>query len=362
MRPVAILAFTLGLTLLSCGDPNRAESGSVIEGHVVRVVATGDRVPQGSGMRQPFQRLAVQLDGGLYRGDVVPIEWGGRRALNEAGFLGAGDRVLLTESRDRGERSYAIVEVVRLPSLVPIAAVLVLALVVVARLKGLAAIAGLASSIAVFLLAIVPALRAGEDPLRATLVGALGVVTLSVFLVHGLNRKSAAALVGTLSGLVAVAAIGAIALALAHVTGLATEDEIFVAVGTDGRIDMARLALAGVIVGSLGALVDMSVGQASATMELSAVDPDLRGRALYRSALNVGGDHIGSLVNTLGLAYFGGALPLVVLLSIGYQPLSVSLNSEEIVASLLTVMAAGIGLVLCVPVTTAVAVALADRR
>lgn len=354
--PAAVLA----IVLIACGDPNVADSGTVIEGHVVRVLETGDRVPQGSGMRQPFQRLQVQLDGSFYRGDVVELDWGGRRALDPNGFLAPGDKVLLSLSREGNARSYAIVEIVRLPSLAPIALLLVVALLAVARLKGLAALAGLGASVGVFLLAIVPALRAGQDPLLATLAGALGIVAVSVFVVHGFNRKSAAALAGTVAGLVSVAAIGAFALTLAHVTGLATEDQIFVAVGTDGKVDMPRLALAGVIVGSLGALVDMSVGQASATMELASAQASLRGRALYASALNVGRDHIGSLVNTLGLAYFGGALPLVVLLSIGYQPLSVSLNSEEIVASMLTVIAASIGLVLCVPVSTAVAAALAE--
>ncbi|MEK7860497.1 MAG: YibE/F family protein, partial [Chloroflexota bacterium] len=179
------------------------------------------------------------------------------------------------------------------------------------------------------------------------------------FVVHGFNRKSVAALGGTLAGLVVVGGLGALALSLARITGLGTEDAIFLSVATEGRIDIARLALAGVIVGSLGALVDMSVGQASTTFELASVDPGLRGRALYFSALNVGRDHIGSLINTLALAYFGGALPLVLLLSLGFQPLSVALNSEEIVESALTVLVASIGLVLCVPVTTGVAVALA---
>jgi uncharacterized membrane protein len=97
-------------------------------------------------------------------------------------------------------------------------------------------------------------------------------------------------------------------------------------------------------------------------MELAAVDPGMEPGQLYRSALNVGHDHIGSLVNTLALAYFGGALPLVLLLSLGFQPLSVALNSEEIVESILAVIAASIGLVLCVPITTAVAVLLVRQR
>src|SRR5205814_7111483 len=119
------------------------------------------------------------------------------------------------------------------------------------------------------------------------------------------GRKSVAALIGTLAGLIAVGGLGALALSAARMSGFATEESIFLSVATDGRIDIARLALAGVIVGSLGALVDMSVGQASTTFELAATDPELRGRPLYVSALRVGRDHIGSLINTLALAYFG---------------------------------------------------------
>jgi uncharacterized membrane protein len=304
----------------------------------------------------------VQLDSSLYRGETATVEWGGRRALNTAGLLHEGDRVLLTVSREGPQRTYTIAEVVRLPALVPFAVLLVLVLLGIARLSGLAALGGLAASVGVFLLAIVPALQRGDDPLVATVVGSVAVLVASVFVVHGLGRKSVAALVGTLAGLVAVGGLGALALSAARMSGFASESEIFLSVATDGRIDIARLALAGVIVGSLGALVDMSVGQASTTFELAATDPELRGRALYVSALRVGRDHIGSLINTLALAYFGGALPLVLLLSLSFQPLSVALNSEEMTTSILTVLVASIGLVLCVPVTTAFAVALAGGR
>jgi uncharacterized membrane protein len=349
-------------TLLSaCGDWNQADGAEVLDAHVLRVVETGDRNPAPTGMRQPFQRLELQLDSGLYRGEIVTVEWGGRRALDPNGFLRAGDRVLVSETREGGVRRYSVEEIVRLPALLPLAIVLLAALLAVARLKGLAAITGLAASIAVFLLAIVPALQRGGDPLIASLVGAAGVVTVSVFVVHGVNWKSLAALVGTLLGLAVICVVAVIGLMTLRLTGLGSEEQIFLAVGTDGRIDMPRLVLAGVIVGSLGALVDMCVGQASATMELAAVDPSQRPAELYRSALNVGKDHIGSLVNTLALAYFGGALPLVLLLSLGFQPLSVALNSEVIVESILTVLAASIGLVLCVPVTTAVAVLFVQR-
>jgi uncharacterized membrane protein len=323
--------------IAACGDPNTGVGIEVIDAHVVTVIAAGDH--EGA----KYQRLAVQLDGSLYRGDVVELEWDGRRALNENGFLAPGDRVLLTLSRSGNTRTYTIAEVVRLPSLWPFVVVLAALLILIGRWKGLASLAGLGASIAVFLLAVLPAVRGGNDPLLATLLGSIGVLVVAVFVVHGFNRKSVAALLGTLGTLVLVVALAAAAISVARITGLGTEDAIFVFVGTQGKVDMPRLVLAGVVVASLGALVD------------------IRGRSLYSSALNVGRDHIGSLVNTLALAYFGGALPLIVLVSLGFQPLSVSINSEEITQSIMAVLIASIGLVLCVPLTTAIAVALADR-
>src|SRR5258708_5699933 len=221
---------------------------------------------------------------------------------------------------------------------------------------GIASLPGVGGSVAVFVLAIVPAAPRGDELLMASLSGALAVLAVTVFVVHGFNRKSLSALIGTTAGLLIVVVLAALTLQVAHITGFGSEEAVFLAVGSAGRIDLHRLVLAGIVVGSLGALVDMGIGQASATFELAAAHEEMRGARLYRSALNVGRDHIGSLVNTLALAYFGGAMPLIVLLSLGALPLALTANSETIVTSILSVLVASIGLVLCVPITTAVAV------
>ena len=365
MRMLRLLLVLIAAVLLSaCADINTGRVSSVIDAHVVRVVAQGTRAAGQPGLPgQPVQTVELQLDGGLYRGDHVTLEWGGRAALNANGLLSPGDRVLVSQRRaDNDTREYAIEDIVRLPSLLPFVVVLVVALVAVARWKGLASLAGLAGSIAVFLLAIVPAVQRGEDPLVATLAGSLAVLGVAVFVVHGFNGKSLAALIGTTACLLIVVALAALSLSAAHITGLGSEEAVFLAIGSAGRIDLHRLVLAGIVVGSLGALVDMGIGQASATFELAAAHSDMRGPRLYASALNVGRDHIGSLVNTLALAYFGGAMPLIVLLSLGNLPLTLTANSETIVGSILAVLVASIGLVLCVPITTAIAIVLAARR
>src|SRR6185503_8144896 len=224
-RVMRLLPLVFAVLLCAgCGALVEGGSADIVAGHVTDVLEVGDRVPVGSGMAAPFQRLRIQLDESLYRGEVVELQWGGRRALDANGFLRPGDRVLLSVTRDGNNRTYAILDIVRLPALIPVAALLVVALLVVARLKGLAALAGLATSVAVFLLAVVPALQRGSDPLLATLVGSLGVIVVSVFIVHGLNRKSLAALCGTMAGLGVVTAIGALALGTARMTGMGSED------------------------------------------------------------------------------------------------------------------------------------------
>src|SRR5687768_17083247 len=78
----ALVAAVAALGLTACGDWNRGQGVMVLDAHVVRVLETGDRNPESTGMRQPFQRLELQLDSGLYRGEIVTVEWGGRRALD----------------------------------------------------------------------------------------------------------------------------------------------------------------------------------------------------------------------------------------------------------------------------------------
>src|SRR5260370_3946017 len=108
--------------LASCGALVEGGGGDVVSGHVVGVLENGNRPPVGSGLPQPFQRLRVQLDQSLYRGDVVELGWGGRRALDANGFLRPGDRVLLSVTRNGNDRTYSILEVVRLPAPGPLAA------------------------------------------------------------------------------------------------------------------------------------------------------------------------------------------------------------------------------------------------
>lgn len=351
----------IAVLLVACGDANSGTSGSVVEAHVVRVVENGERTVPGVSGTQLFQRLEVQLDSSLFRGEHETIEWSGHPALDTAGLLRPGDRVLLSVVREGDKRTYQIQEVVRLPQLALLVVLLLVALFAIARLAGLAAIAGVAASVAVFLLALVPAVQRGGDPLVAVAVGACAAAAVAVFAAAGPGRAGIAALLGAVGGLVAVAGLGAAGLAAARMTGFTTEDASSLFAATGGGLDLARVALAGVIAASIGALVDVAVTQSRAVLDLAAADPGLRGRALYLSGVRAGRAHFGPLMGTLTFAFLGGTLPLVLLVFLDLQPRSATLNSAEMAAAVVTVLAASIGLVVCAPVTTAVAVALAGE-
>jgi uncharacterized membrane protein len=342
----------------SCIDTTSARGVPAVEGIVVRVISTT------MGPVGPIQQVEVELLTPPNGGTRETLYFGGPgQPISYASILREGDHVILTRLPSQpASDPHQIVEVVRTPALALAAALVAMAVFAVARWRGLASLAGLSLSAAAFFAFVIPAVQRGDDPLAATLAASLLVLLVSVYLVHGRTRKSTVALAGAIGGL-SVVVVAAVALSgLARLGG--TEGygaDLAQLPSIRGRIDLAHLALAGMILGGLGALVDMTVGQSSATFELAAADTQLRGAALYRRALNVGTDHVGALVNTLGFAYFAGALPLLVLLAARGDAVSIALSDEGMVTALIAAAVACLGLVAAVPLTSAIAVWTLDR-
>jgi uncharacterized membrane protein len=346
----------LVLALGACGDLNNARALPATEGIVTKVVSTTDGGPFG-----PLQVVEVYV---VQRGVTETVYWGAAdQPVTYNSLLREGDHVLLTRPQSaRADDPYQIAEVVRVPVAELFAALVAVALFLVARWRGLAALAGLVASAVAFFVVVVPSIQRGDDPLIGTIGVSVIVVVLSVYLVHGFGRKSTVALAGALGALTLVAGLAVIAIAYGRISGI-SGDALLVAQlpGLRGRIDLPRLALAMMMLGGLGALIDMAIGQSSATFELATADPGLRGWRLYTRALNVGIDHIGALINTVGFAYFAGALPLMVALAAQGNAPSLALNDEGLVFALLSTAVASVGLIACVPLTTAIAVASMDR-
>jgi uncharacterized membrane protein len=225
------------------------------------------------------------------------------------------------------------------------------------RLRGALSLLGLGASLAVILIFIVPAILEGEAPLAVAIFGSLAVMLLTIALAHGLGAKSLAAIVGTTASLLLVALLAEVFTDLTHLTGLASEEPALLQLG-GVEVSFEGLLLAGMVIGALGVLDDVTVSQASTVMALRAANPSLRFRELYGRALDVGRDHVSATVNTLVLAYIGASLPVLLIFSSGdlgfVDAVNVELVAQEVVAALV----GSIGLIAAVPVTTALAATL----
>ncbi|MEU6002168.1 MULTISPECIES: YibE/F family protein [unclassified Streptomyces] len=260
------------------------------------------------------------------------------------------------------ELQYSVTDVNRKFPMALLAGIFALAVVVVGRLRGVMALVALALSFLVLTFFILPAILQGSNPLVVAVIGASAIMLIALYLCHGLTARTSVAVLGTLISLLLIGLLGSLFIGWASLTGN-TDDNTGLIHGLYPDIDMSGLLLAGVIIGSLGVLDDVTVTQTSAVWELHQANPTMGWRGLYGAAIRIGRDHIASVVNTLVLAYAGAALPLLLLFSIAQSSVGTVANSELVAEEIVRTLVGSIGLVASVPVTTALAalVVSADR-
>jgi uncharacterized membrane protein len=202
---------------------------------------------------------------------------------------------------------------------------------------------------------VIPGILSGYSPLWISIWGSLAILTTTIYVAHGINYKATIALAGTalsllLTGLLAVGCIS-----FFRLSGLANEDASTLAILSQGRIDASGLLLGSIIIGGLGVLADVTVGQASSVFELREANVRLSMEELFRRGMNVGRDHAAATVNTLVLAYAGASLPLLIILSTQSEAFSSLLNREFMATEIVRTLVASIGILAAVPITTGLA-------
>ncbi|MEE8498728.1 MAG: YibE/F family protein [Acidimicrobiia bacterium] len=269
-----------------------------------------------------------------------------------------GDDVILDYQPASPEGfQYSFLDRQRRPVLFFVGLLFAVIVIALGRLRGLAALAGLAASVAVLLKFVVPAIIDGRSPVLVAVIGASLIAYLALYVAHGFTRMTTVALLGTLAALGLTAILSWLVVGAAQFSGFATEEAFILSFS--GRIDIAGLVLAGIVLGAVGAIDDVTVTQASAVFEVHRVRPDLGRRELVASGLRIGRDHVASTVNTLLLAYAGAAMPLLLFLVLADQSIGTALNSELVAIEVIRTLVGSIGLVSAVPLTTWLAAVMA---
>lgn len=267
--------------------------------------------------------------------------------------VGEGDAVVLISTETPDGLSWAIVDHQRGSQLWILAVAFAVALVAFGRWRGVSALVGLAVTFLVLVLFVVPAILGGDPPLLIAIVGSAAIALTVLYLTHGFTPSTSVAVVGTLAALALTGLLSALAVSALHLTGIT--DDLSTSLGSSYAVNMEGLLLAGIVIGSLGVLDDVTVTQAATVAEIARANPGYRGRDLYRAGSRVGRSHIASVVNTIVLAYAGSSLPLLILIVASSEPLGGVLTDQVVAQEVVRSVVATLGLVAAVPVTTALA-------
>jgi uncharacterized membrane protein len=338
-------------------EGNPSVEAETMQARVLEVVEEGT-VDLGEGISQPYQRLLVRVESGSLMGEKIEVEEGTVNLISQDRLFHPGDRVFLERViGPDGDRFY-ISDFVRTGPLLWISILFVALVVLVGRGKGLRALGGTLFSLAVVFGFVLPQIMAGKDPVGVSIAGSIVLLAVSTYLVYGWNYKAHAAVMGMMLSLAITGLLAWLFVGWTRLTGLSEEGGFLVfELGAD--IDLRGIVLAGIMIGALGVLDDICVGQASAVFELANANRELSWRRLLMSGLNIGRDHIAAMVNTLLLAYVGASMPLMLAFMIYHESILRRINRESIAGEIVRTLVGSIGLVLAVPLTALIASLLA---
>jgi uncharacterized membrane protein len=271
-----------------------------------------------------------------------------------------GDHVVLayTGGNPSESGSYQVQDFQRGTSMLWLVTLFTAAVLLLGRWRGLASLVALGFSFLVLVVYLFPAILTGRDPVIVGVLAASVIMFGVLYLTHGVSARTSSAVLGTVLSLALIGVLGIAFSAATQLTGLDDDTGNLIRVLGHG-VDARGLLLAGMIIGALGVLDDVTVTQTSAVWELRRANPALGAWALYTAAVRIGRDHVSSAVNTLALAYAGAALPVLLTFSLSEQVFGTLITAQNIAQEVVRTLVGSIGLVAAVPITTAIAAVVA---
>lgn len=355
------LAFVICTFLLAPGALAQDETAVRDEFYratVVKIIDEG--VGEVAGDMSPYQIVEVKLLNGPDKDKILKIEHGTDITLEDHQKVKKGEKIVVSKS---GASAYYILETYRISPLIYAALIFLALSIFFGRTKGFTSILGMVFSFIIVAAYVIPAIAQGINPVLVSLSATFIIAFISLYVAHGFNKRTTIALISTLVTLVLAAVLATIFVSMAKLYGLGAEETVYLQWGNFAGLDFRGLLLGGIMIGALGVLDDITVGQVAVVHELRHANPSLSFKELFTRASRVGREHIASLVNTLVLAYTGASLPALILFtSESDLPLWVLINSEFIAEEIIRTLVGSTTLVAAVPITTFLACWFITRR
>jgi uncharacterized membrane protein len=264
------------------------------------------------------------------------------------------DKVVVQKLTVGEETKYIITDFDRLGYLGFLFFVFVVLAIVVGKKYGIYSLLGMGLSFLVILKFILPQITKGGNPVFITVVASIFIIPITFYLSHGINKKTHVAVVSTFISLVITSIFAAISVNLAKLTGFSSDEAMFLKLG-NSAINMKGILLSGIIIGFLGVMDDVTVSQAAIVTKLAKTKRNMNVTNLYKNAMDIGKDHITSMINTLIFVYAGASLPLLLMFIQSDANAFEVLNTEIIADEIVRTLVGSIGLIISVPIATLLA-------
>jgi len=344
-------------------DPGIAFQHKYERGRVLQVIAEEETIDVMTGEPVMDQVLKVRLLSGEFKGQEVVVYNYGMDNPVYAIHVTKGDGVIVALQAEEGVIKEAfIANYLREPPVYILIFLFALALLAIGWRKGAKALCSLILTMAIVWKILLPGLLREYNPVGLTVLVAAVATMVTIFIVAGFSCKSLAAILGTIGGLGVAGLAAMLAGKAASLTGYGIEGAGALSyIPQDVNLDVQGLLFAGIIIGALGAVMDVSMSVSSAVAEVKTANPALGAADLFRSGMNVGRDVMGTMANTLILAYTGSSVPLLLIIMAYREPYLEIINLDMIASEIVRAFSGSLGMVMVVPLTAFIAGLLFSR-
>ncbi|WFD10830.1 YibE/F family protein [Tepidibacter hydrothermalis] len=340
--------------------PNIVFAQNIDDNDIVKAQVLDVKTIDSDGVKKEIVKVKV-LEG-EYLDKEIDIEYLPIKYSQYSFDLHKGSKVRIKLEKDNGELKANIMNVSREDNLKLLAIIFLISVILFGKIRGILSITSLAVSGFIIIKFMIPFILKGYNPLLISIICSIFIVLISFILVSGFTYKSFAAMLGTICGTISAGVLAYVFTDLCSITGLADEDVQFLITSMNITLDFRGFFMSGVIIGTIGAVMDVAMTVTSVIFEVKSKSRNLGFIKLIGTGLNVGKDVMATMVNTLILAYAGASMPLLIILnqfniSIN-QIVSMEILSTEIIRSL----CGSIGLILTIPLTSVIASVMANNK
>ncbi|CAG7839851.1 hypothetical protein CLOHAE12215_01266 [Clostridium haemolyticum] len=311
-----------------------------------------------------YQHLKIKLISGKHKGEVYTVRNTVEMISPYKLIFEKDDKLLLhlTEGTENKVVNLKVYERSREGVIYFVVALFMILLVAIGGKKGLKSAITLIFMGLLIVFVLLPLIRRGYNPILVSIFISVLSVVFTMTLVSGANKKTLTAILGTIGGVIIAGIIAMIVGNIAMLTGVGNEDAQMLAyIPQNKYINFKGLLYGGIIIGALGAIMDVTMSVSSAMWEIKEIKPKIKTNELIKSGMNIGKDIMGSMSNTLILAYAGGSIYIMLLFSMfKMDPLEI-INLEPIASEIIRAMAGSIGLICAIPLTVIISASLAKN-